>query len=97
VIINACGGSGPDETATVTGDGGEGDRGPGWRASRPPRCRRSRLLGLAPAIAAMQPVGIAVAALGVASVGVNIGWRIPSQGHPPQAIAMFHDARKHFG
>jgi hypothetical protein len=35
--------------------------------------------------------------LGVASAGVNIGWRIPSQGHPPQAVAMFHDARKHFG
>jgi hypothetical protein len=54
-------------------------------------------LGLAPAIAAMQPVGIAIAALGVASVGVSIGWRTPSQGHPPQAVAMFHDARKHFG
>jgi hypothetical protein len=52
---------------------------------------------LAAAIAAMPPVGIAAAALGVAGVGVDIGWRIPDLGEPPQAVAMFHDARKQFG
>jgi hypothetical protein len=53
--------------------------------------------GLVAAIAAVPPVGIAAAALGVVGVGVDIGWRIPDPGQPPQAVAMFHDARKLFG
>jgi hypothetical protein len=53
---------------------------------------------LAAAITAMPPpVGIAAAALSVASVGVDIGWRIPEPWDAPQAVAMFRDARKHFG
>jgi hypothetical protein len=54
-------------------------------------------VGLAAAISGMAPVEISGAALGVAGVGVDIGWRSPSPGEPPQAVAMFHDARKHFG
>lgn len=54
-------------------------------------------LGLAAAIAAMPPLGIAAAAVGVARVGVDLGWRIPSWRNAPQTVAMFHDARKQFG
>ena len=54
-------------------------------------------LGLATAIAAMPPVGMATAALGVAGVGVDIGWRTRGGREGPKAVAMFHDARKHFG
>ena len=54
-------------------------------------------IGLAAAIAAMPPLGIAAAALSLASVGVDIGWRTPQPGEPPQAVAMFHDTREHFG
>jgi hypothetical protein len=54
-------------------------------------------LGLAAAIHGMPPVDIAAAGLGVAGVGVDIGWRMPQPGQAPQAVAMFHDARKHFG
>jgi hypothetical protein len=54
-------------------------------------------LGLAAAIHGMPPVDIAAASLGVAGVGVDIGWRRPPRGQAPPAVAMFHDARKHFG
>lgn len=54
-------------------------------------------VGLVAAIAAMPPVGIASAAVTLASVGVDIGWRTPLRGQAPPAVAMFHDARKHFG
>jgi hypothetical protein len=54
-------------------------------------------LGLAASIRGMPPVDIAAAALGVTGVGVDIGWRTPEPGKAPQAVAMFHDARKHFG
>jgi len=54
-------------------------------------------LELAAAIHGMPPVGIAAAALGVTGVGVDTGWRTPEPGKAPQAVAMFHDARKHFG
>lgn len=53
-------------------------------------------LAVAAAIAAMPPVGLAAAFMGLASVGVDIGWRESELGKPPQAVAMFHDARKHF-
>jgi hypothetical protein len=76
------------------------------RAGRAPRVKTNTLrgfalvgagIGLAAAITAMPPLGIASAAIGLASVGVDIGWRTPPPGEPPQAVAMFHDAREHFG
>jgi hypothetical protein len=54
-------------------------------------------LGLAASIRSMPPVDIAAAVLGVTGVGADIGWRTPEPGKAPQAVAMFHDARKHFG
>ena len=54
-------------------------------------------VGLAAAIAAIPPVGIAGTTLAVVAAGVDIGWRIPRPGQAPQAVAMFHDARKQFG
>jgi hypothetical protein len=54
-------------------------------------------VGLAAAIASMPPVTIAAAALTLAGVGVDIGWRNQEPGEAPKAVAMFHDARGHFG
>jgi hypothetical protein len=52
--------------------------------------------GFAGAIA-LGPLGIAASALGLARFGVEKGWRAPAEVPDARAVAMFHDARKHFG
>jgi hypothetical protein len=51
--------------------------------------------GFAGAIA-LGPLGIAASALGLARFGVEKGWRAPPEAPDARAVAMFHDARKHF-
>jgi hypothetical protein len=46
---------------------------------------------------ALGPAGIAASALGLARFGVEKGWRAPAEVPDARAVAMFHDARKHFG
>lgn len=46
---------------------------------------------------AVGPLGIAASALGLARFGVEKGWRAPAEVPDARAVAMFHDARKHFG
>jgi hypothetical protein len=45
---------------------------------------------------AVPPLGIAAAALGLATIGVEKGWRSPRGTQQARALAMFHDAQKHF-